>query len=97
MTDEKKQAYTEKYKAQIAEWEADVDKLKAKAAGASAEARIEYEEQLEALRQKTADQRRKLDELQQAGEDVVDELSKGFEAAWHELTSTWQNIKAKLS
>lgn len=97
MADEKKQAYTEKYKAQIAEWEADIDKLKAKAAGASADARIEYEEQLEALKQKTADQRRKLDELQEAGEESVDELSKGFDAAWQELTSTWENIKAKLS
>lgn len=96
MADEKKQAYVEKYKAQIAEWEADIDKLKAKAAEASADARIEYEEQLESLKRKTADQRRKLDELQEAGEDTFDELRKGFEAAWQELSSSWENVKAKL-
>jgi len=97
MTDDKQQAYHDKYSAELDGLESDLDRLKAKAAEASADARIEYEEQIEGLKQKIADQRRKLAEIQQAGEDAWDELSKGFEAAWSELASAWESAKAKLS
>lgn len=97
MEKEKREAYTKKYEAQIGQLEADLKKLKAKAAQASAEARIGYEKQIEDLQRRTAEQRQKLDDLRKAGEDVWDGLSNGFESAWDELQSAWANAKTKFS
>jgi len=49
----KKEAYQEKFDAQLREWSAKIDELKAKADQAKAEAKIEYYEQIEALRSQT--------------------------------------------
>ena len=44
-----KEVYLQKMRAQLDEWKADVDKLKAKASMASADARLERNRQIEVL------------------------------------------------
>jgi hypothetical protein len=46
----KKDDYVAKLKAQLDEWNAEVGKWEAKAKGAQADARVEYEKQLDAFR-----------------------------------------------
>ena len=47
------EAYVERLQAQLDEWTAEIDKLKAKADQQEAEAKIEYYENIEALRVNT--------------------------------------------
>ena len=45
-----KNQYIEKAKARIAQWDAEIDKMKAKADEAEADAKIEYQKQLSEMR-----------------------------------------------
>jgi len=52
------------------EWTAEVDKLKAKASGASADAQLELNKQIEALEGKIEEGKTKLTEIADASEDA---------------------------
>jgi uncharacterized coiled-coil DUF342 family protein len=87
-----KQAYIQKHEAQMGKWEAKLDELKATAAEASADFRIEYQKQVENLQSKMSAQREKLREVSQAGEDAWEELKKGFDTTWKDLEATWDRV-----
>jgi len=70
----KRDAYVEKLKAQLDEWNTDIDKLAAKAAHAEVNAKIEYQNQLDDLRAKRDDVRDKLLAVQQAGDGAWEDL-----------------------
>lgn len=81
----KKQIYEEKLQAQLDEWNATIDTLKAKAAKEKAEAKLSYQETIEELQHKRAAAREKLQELQLAGDDAWEELKNGVQQAWSDL------------
>ncbi len=60
---DKRKAYEEKLDAQLEEWSAQIALLKARAAKAKAEAKIEYNETIEALQHRQEEARAKLHEL----------------------------------
>ena len=66
-----KDQYVEKHQAEIDKWNAEIENLEAKitAAGADAEAKLEHEEHMNALRQKRDEAKAKLVEIQAAGDD----------------------------
>jgi len=78
----KKQAYEEKLKAQLDEWNAKIDVLKAKAEKAGAEAKVDYHETIEKLQKKRIAARDKLQELREASDDAWEDLKDGIEEAW---------------
>ena len=78
----KKQAYEAKLKAQLDEWNAKIDVLKAKAEKAGAQTKIEYHETIEDLQKKRAKAKDKLQELSAASDDAWDDLKGGVEQAW---------------
>ena len=80
-----KEAYQQKLEAQLAEWNVEIDKLKAKADKAEAEAQIEYYKQIEDMRVKQEAAREKLTELKEAGEDAWEDLKTGLDSAWNSL------------
>jgi predicted nucleic acid-binding Zn-ribbon protein len=80
-----KEAYQQKLEAQLAEWNVAIDKLKAKADKAEAEAQIEYYKQIEDMRVKQEAARDKLTELKEAGEDAWEDLKAGLDSAWNSL------------
>jgi peptidoglycan hydrolase CwlO-like protein len=80
-----KEAYQQKLEAQLAEWNVAIDKLKAKADKAEAEAQIEYYKQIEDMRVKQEAAREKLTELKEAGEDAWEDLKAGLDSAWNSL------------
>jgi len=92
----KKEAYQEKFDAQLREWSAKIDELKAKADQAKAEAKIEYYEQIEALRTKQAAAQTKLQELSTSGEQAWEELKPGLEHAWDDLKTSVENAMSKF-
>lgn len=71
---EKRKAYEEKLDAQVKEWNAQIELLKAKADKARAEVKIEYYKTIEALQSKQNDAKAKLRELKTAGDEAWEDL-----------------------
>ncbi|QEW06420.1 sll1863 family stress response protein [Nitrincola iocasae] len=82
-----KEAYEKKLQSQLDEWSAEIDKLKAKANSAEADAQLEYQKQINELRlmQQKAD--RKLNELREASDSAWKDLTIGIDSAWDSLSN----------
>jgi uncharacterized coiled-coil DUF342 family protein len=83
--DKKRKAYQEKKEAQLREWAAKVDALRARADQVKAEAKIQYYEQIEGVQTRLRTAQHRLRELQQAGDEAWDTLKDGVEDAWTDL------------
>ena len=77
MTD--RSAYIDKMKAKVDEWTADIEKMQAKAKGAQADARIEFDKQLAEMRKQRDEAQVKIKEAQEASDGAWDDMRKGFE------------------
>ena len=80
-----KQAYEEKLEAQLREWQAKIDQLKARADRAEAEKKIDYQQEIDSLQARQQALQEKLEELRGAGEDAWEEVKAGAELAWRDL------------
>ncbi len=98
MTDtaETRAAYREKMQAQIREMEAEINKLVARAQGAKADAKIEYQRQIDELRSKQDALERKLRELDAAGDRAWDDIRTGIESAWDDLKGAVNDAVARF-
>ena len=76
-----KDSYQQKLQAQLDEWSADIDKLKARADKADADVKLEYYVQIEELREKQETAKDKLSELMDASDDAWEDLKAGVESA----------------
>ena len=90
----KKEAYRKKLEAQLDEWNAKIEVLKAKANKAEASAKVEYHETIEDLQKKRSNAKDKLQELRNAGEDAWEDLKGGLEQSWSDLEAA---VKAATS
>jgi len=91
-----KQAYEKKLEARLDEWKAEIDKLKAKAAGAEADAQLQYEKEIDNLQKRQAEARQKLEELRKAGDDAWEDMKAGIENAWSELQDAMGKATARF-
>ncbi|MGH8613097.1 MAG: coiled coil domain-containing protein [Gammaproteobacteria bacterium] len=91
-----KQAYQEKLEAQLAEWDARLHLIKAKAKGLQAEAKIEYERQLAALERNRDEAEAKLADLRQRGEAAWEDLKEGTERAWGEFGRAMESFASRF-
>lgn len=80
-----KQAYEQKLEAKLNEWKAEIDKLKAKADGAEADSRLRYEKEIDDLKKRQAEARKKLEELRKASDDAWEDMKAGIDSAWSSL------------
>jgi uncharacterized coiled-coil DUF342 family protein len=94
MTD--KDAYVQKLHAKLDEWNAEIDKLKAKADNAEAEFRIEYEKEIENLRKRRKEAEIKLTEVRQAGEGAWEDLKSGVQNAWDSMEKALKSAQSRL-
>jgi len=92
-----KSAYVEKLKARIAEWDAEIDRLQAKAAEASADARIRFDHAIDDLKRHRTAAATKAKEVHEASDDAWDDLKDGFEAAMKNLSDAFKTAKDRLS
>jgi predicted chitinase len=92
----KKDAYVEKLKAQLDEWNTDIDNLAAKAAHAEAKAKIKYQNQLDDLRTSRDDVRDKLLAVQQAGDGAWEDLKESLENSWEILKMSFNKAKTEF-
>ncbi len=91
-----KEAYQQKIEAQLDEWKAEIEKMKAQARNADAEAQLEYYKQIEELRMKQETAREKLGELKQAGEDAWEDMKSGIELAWGSLGEAMKSARSRF-
>ena len=89
-------AYQEKAEAQLEELKAQIGLMEAKAAKAKAEAKIEYSEQIEKLRQEQQEVEERLEGLKAAGSGAWRELSAGVDDAIAALQNAVSNAAAQL-
>ena len=91
-----KEAYLANREAELKEWDAKILQLEAKAEQAQAQLKIQYYEQLEALRTKQTSVREKLHELKQSSGAAWESVKIGLENAWHDLKVGLTSAAAKF-
>jgi len=94
--DNRRKAYEEKIDAQLKEWNAQIDLLKAKADKAKAEAKIDYYKTIDALQHKQEEARAKLKELKAAGDEAWEDVKKGAEKAWAEIKTAYKDAASRF-
>lgn len=83
-----KELYQQKIQAEFDASKAQIDKFKAEASGASADAQLEMHKQIKQLDEKMSEGKTKLAELVDASEEKFDDLKKGVESIWQSTKST---------
>lgn len=91
-----KKEYERKLQAQLDEWNAEIDKLKAQAEGEKADKKIEYYEQIDTLKSMQANANEKLTELQNASDDAWEDLKAGADNAWDSLGNALSSAKSRF-
>ena len=89
-------AYREKFEAQVEEQKARIDLLKARARKAVADGKIMAYEEIADAEQKIGHMRTKLKELSDAGEGAWEEMKGGVEKAWSDLSDSCKKAVAKF-
>jgi chromosome segregation ATPase len=91
-----KEAYLEKLQAKLAEWNAEIDKLKAKAAQSKADLKLEIEARIGDLSAHRQEMENKMQQLRQAGEGAWTDLKGGVQSAWDHLDEAFKLAIAKF-
>lgn len=93
MADEMTDAYAEKLQAKLEQWNAEVDRMKAKAKEMSADARLEYEKRLGDLEQKQQDSRSRIEAVRAAAGEASEELKRGAQEAVDDLGASLERAR----
>jgi uncharacterized coiled-coil DUF342 family protein len=91
-----KDLYVQKLHAKLDEWNAAIDKLKAKADRAEAESRVEYQNQIKYLQQRRREAEKKMAELQGAGKGAWKDLKAGVQLAWDAMEEAVKSARSKF-
>lgn len=91
-----KDAYEKKLQAQLDEWSADIDKLKAKADATEANIQLEYYKKIEELRSMQTTAANKLTELKDSGDDAWESLKAGIDSAWDSLRNSLKSATSRF-
>jgi hypothetical protein len=89
--------YLDEFKVKLDEWNAEIDKLESDARQAQADAKVQYDKQLEALREMRDDAQAKFSEMQNTTTEAWDVMVKGTEKAWQTWGSAFENARAKFT
>ncbi len=73
-----------------------VDKLKARARSAEADARIDREEEIDRLEARREEMRKKLEELRHSSDDAWDDIRAGAERAWDSLSEAIKSARNRF-
>jgi chromosome segregation ATPase len=90
-------AYIKKIKANIDQWNADIDKLQARAKEVEADARIKYDEQIAELKQQRDQAETKMKEARAASEEAWADLRAGFESAWDSVSKAFSTAMKRFN
>lgn len=91
-----KREFEAKLRAQLDEWEAEINRLRAKADVAEAKARVKYHEEIEELRVQKREAEARLEELSNSGDDAWEDMKAGMESAWKNLGDAVNRATARF-
>ena len=91
-----REMYQKKYEAQLDEWSAKLDVLKARAAKGSAQARIDLQPHLESAQTHYERAKARLSKVAEASESQWHEFTESVERGWKDLRSAAEGAVAAL-
>jgi DNA-binding transcriptional regulator GbsR (MarR family) len=91
-----KELYKKKKQALLDGWQAEVDKLKAKASKASADVQLKLNKQIEILKGKIEEGKSKLAEISKTSDDAWESIKDGMESTWTSMKSAFTNAVDKF-
>ena len=91
-----REEYIRKMQAKLEEWNAEIDTLSIKAGKVTADVKNEYNEQIESLKAKQVVARKKIEEIQQAGDSAWRDLKSGIELAWTAMGEAIDSAKSRF-
>lgn len=91
-----KELYKQKFQAQLDEWKAEINKLKAKSMSAKADAQMEMNSLIADIEAKIKTANEKLNELSEAGEGAWESVKGGVESAWSSLKKSVHDAVARF-
>lgn len=89
-------AYIDKMKAKLDEWNAEIDRFSAKAEGVQADAKLEYDRQIEVIKKQRDEVRQHLNNLQAASDSAWEDMRKGADAAWENMANTFKQAASRF-
>ncbi len=89
-------AYVEKMKSSIDDWNAQIAKLQARAEQAQSDARAQYDKQLQELGRQRDEAQARMKEAQAASDKAWQDLHKGYEAAWDNIARAFQDAMGRF-
>jgi hypothetical protein len=93
---ESREAYLAKFKSKLDEWNAELEKLEAKAKQSHANARLEYERKKAVLRDKRDSLQRRVAALEVASEDAWSQLKEGADEALRHIEEAGRRLNSAL-
>lgn len=96
ITDKEKEAYAERLQAEIDSWNADINKLRAKAKLASADVQQKYYEEIEQIEERRDALEARFNELKAANAGAWDDLRQGVERAWQDMSKAMKNAASRF-
>jgi len=88
--------YVRKMQAKLEEWNAEIDRLTARAGEVKADVKNEFNGQVESLKAKQTVARQKIEELQQAGDSAWGDLKSGIELAWSAMEEAIDSARSRF-
>ena len=92
----KRDAYVEKLKVKLDEWNQEIDKLQVKAGQVQADARVELQKRVEELKAKRGDLKGRLDEMSRSGEAAFEDLKAGADMAWKAMSEAVRSAATRF-
>lgn len=96
LTTDTRQAYIEKVKAQLNQYDAQLAEMKARADQVAASAQVEYHSMMEEALVKRDAMQAQLTELHSSSESAWEEIQHGLEKAGHELQKSFEAALANF-
>ncbi|MEJ2545460.1 MAG: hypothetical protein P8Y99_15465 [Calditrichaceae bacterium] len=93
---EDRRTYIDKMAAKLKEWDAELQKLEAKADTVKADMKAEYREQLANLHSKKDEAQQKLNQIKETSEGAWKELKDGIENSWKIMGDSIKNAIEKF-
>ena len=92
----RREVYQEKIEAQLKEWSAKINELKATAEKAAADKKIELHKMIDNLRAKKEQVQNNLNEIKAAGVETWEKLKDKTDKALDDVKTFWEGIKSKF-
>ncbi len=93
---EKRDAYVQKLKGKLDEWNTEIDKLQAKSEQIKADAKDKYQKHMDELMAHKKEVETKLAQVGKAGEGAWQDLKGGMDKAWKAMGESVQAAKTRF-